>query len=102
MGASDNVVRGGLTVKAVDVDDLLAVVDPTPLADPVRPPAERYVLDDTPIRLLRLTGPASHESAAHELVVTSTGRTGYLAPGDTVAVAEAETAYVATTVPSEY
>ena len=30
MGASDNVVRGGLTVKPVDVDDLLAVVDPRP------------------------------------------------------------------------
>ena len=35
MGASDNVVRGGLTTKPVDVDDLLAVLDPTPLADPV-------------------------------------------------------------------
>ncbi len=100
MGASDNVVRGGLTVKAVDVDDLLAVVDPTPLADPVRPPAERYALDDTPIRLLRLAGPARHDAAAHELVVTSTGRTGYLAPGATLTVAGAETAFVATTVPS--
>ena len=39
MGASDNAVRGGLTQKPVDVDDLLAVVDPTPLADPVLPPA---------------------------------------------------------------
>ena len=38
MGASDNVVRGGLTAKPVDVDDLLAVIDPTPLADPVLPP----------------------------------------------------------------
>ena len=28
MGASDNVVRGGLTIKAVDVDDLLAVARP--------------------------------------------------------------------------
>ena len=35
MGASDNVVRGGLTTKPVDVDDLLAVLDPTPLAEPV-------------------------------------------------------------------
>ncbi len=32
MGASDNVVRGGLTVKPVDVDELLRVVDPTPAA----------------------------------------------------------------------
>jgi mannose-6-phosphate isomerase len=100
MGASDNVVRGGLTVKAVDVDDLLAVVDPSPLADPVRPPAERYAVDGTPIRLLRLAGPGRHEAAAHELVVTSAGRTGYLAPGTTLTVAQSETAYVATTVSS--
>ena len=100
MGASDNVVRGGLTVKAVDVDDLLAVVDPSPLADPVRPPAERYALDGTPIRLLRLAGPGRHEAAAHELVVTSTGRTGYIAPGTTLTVAPSETAYIATTVSS--
>ena len=39
MGASDNVVRGGLTVKQVDVDELLGVVDPTPLAEPCCPPA---------------------------------------------------------------
>ncbi len=37
MGASDNVIRGGLTVKPVDVDELLHVVDPTPLADPLFP-----------------------------------------------------------------
>jgi mannose-6-phosphate isomerase len=97
MGASDNVVRGGLTTKAVDVDDLLAVIDPTPLADPVRPPSTVYELDGTPIRLLRLVGPASHTAGAHELVVTSRGETGYLPPGDTLTVAADTTAYVATT-----
>jgi mannose-6-phosphate isomerase len=35
MGASDNVVRGGLTEKHVDVDELLRILDPTPLAQPV-------------------------------------------------------------------
>ncbi len=35
MANSDNVLRGGLTTKHVDVDELLAVVDCTPLADPV-------------------------------------------------------------------
>ena len=34
MGASDNVVRGGLTVKPVDVDELLRILDPTPLPGP--------------------------------------------------------------------
>ena len=35
MCCSDNVLRGGLTSKHVDVDELLAVLDPTP-AEPVR------------------------------------------------------------------
>lgn len=34
MGASDNVIRGGLTPKHVDVDELLAVVDRATLDDP--------------------------------------------------------------------
>ena len=46
MGASDNVVRGGLTVKPVDVDDLLRIVDPTPLVDPVLPGGRRYELPE--------------------------------------------------------
>ena len=37
MNASDNVVRGGLTTKPVDVADLLTIVDSDPLDDPVMP-----------------------------------------------------------------
>ncbi|MFV0308220.1 MAG: mannose-6-phosphate isomerase, class I [Desertimonas sp.] len=96
MNASDNVVRGGLTNKPVDIDDLLRVVDATPLADPIRPPAHEYALDGTAIRLLRLVGPAAHFAASHELVVTSAGDTGYLAPGATLDVQPGTTAYVAT------
>ena len=59
MGASDNVVRGGLTAKPVDVDDLLAVADPTPLADPVMAPAADLRLVDTTIHLLRRDGPGA-------------------------------------------
>ena len=71
MGASDNVVRGGLTTKPVDIDDLLAVVDPTPLADPVRPATTEYPLDSTAITLLRIVGgPPS----------TSHGRTNWWSP----------------------
>ena len=40
MASSDNVVRGGLTNKHIDVDELLAVVDFTPLDDPVVRPVE--------------------------------------------------------------
>jgi mannose-6-phosphate isomerase len=96
MGASDNVVRGGLTVKPVDVDDLLAVVDPTPLPDPVMAPAPELHLVGTSIRLLRRDGPAQHVATAHELVVTTTGRTGYLAPDTELTVPPGETAYIAT------
>ena len=43
MAASDNVLRGGLTTKHVDVDELLAVVEPTvlpvPLLEPEQPAA---------------------------------------------------------------
>ena len=35
MGASDNVLRGGMTVKHVDVEALLATLDYAPLQDPV-------------------------------------------------------------------
>ena len=59
MGASDNVVRGGLTTKPVDVDDLLAVADPTPLEHPVMAAGAELALVGTSIRLLRLDGPAT-------------------------------------------
>jgi mannose-6-phosphate isomerase len=96
MGASDNVVRGGLTQKPVDVDDLLAVTDPTPLRDPVLAPGPIHALIGTSIRLLRLEGPASRTAETHELVITTAGFTGYLAPGATVDVAAGTTAYIAT------
>ena len=96
MGASDNVVRGGLTVKPVDIDDLLTVADPTPLPNPVMAPSAELHLTDTTIRLLRRDGPTTHTSTSHELVVTTTGQTGYLAAGDTLDVHEGTTAYIAT------
>jgi mannose-6-phosphate isomerase len=97
MGASDNVVRAGLTAKAVDVDLLLEVMDVRPLLDPVVSAGHRYSLPDTSIGLLRLVGAARRVATGHELVVTSTGRTGYLAPHEALEVAPGETAYVATT-----
>lgn len=95
MGASDNVVRGGLTTKPVDVDDLLHVLDPTPLADPVIEARTEYPLAGTPIVLWRLTGPANHEASGNELVVTSDGRTGWLRPGTMLDVEQGVTAHVA-------
>jgi mannose-6-phosphate isomerase len=96
MGASDNVVRAGLTAKAVDVDAVLDVMDPTPLLDPVMSAARVYPLTETSIRLLRLAGPAERRAKGHELVILLPGRVGYLPPGERLEIAAGETAYIAT------
>ncbi|MCK9893800.1 mannose-6-phosphate isomerase, class I [Frankia sp. AgB32] len=38
MATSDNVLRGGLTPKHIDVDELLRILDPTPVAAPLLTP----------------------------------------------------------------
>ena len=81
MGASDNVVRGGLTTKPVDVDDLLAVVDSEPLDDPVMPLATMYPLNGTSIRLLRLVGPQERRPRATSSSSRRTGGRGSWRPG---------------------
>ena len=60
MGPSDNVIRGGLTAKHIDVPELLEVVDSAPLDDP-RLPAEQLdgatgYRPDAPFELRRVTG----------------------------------------------
>ncbi len=102
MGASDNVVRGGLTPKHVDVDELLAVMEIAPLADPVlraHPGIGGWVsydTPDTPFRLWRLdvTQPAHHTATGRELLLCTSGRLGslstgqaaYLAPGESISL----------------
>ena len=62
MAASDNVLRGGLTAKHVDVDELLSVVIPTvlpiPLLEPLTPtPGLELFRPDVPdFELARVTG----------------------------------------------
>ena len=58
MANSDNVLRGGLTVKHVDVPELLRILDFTPLADPVLAPVAipgglRYAIAAEEFRLDR-------------------------------------------------
>ncbi len=84
MGASDNVVRGGLTDKTVDVDELLRILDTTPLAEPVMKSAARagrYPLPEAGCTLVRIEPGRTHTSTGHELAVDLGGRTLYLAPG---------------------
>ncbi|MDP2291683.1 MAG: mannose-6-phosphate isomerase, class I [Actinomycetota bacterium] len=100
MGASDNVVRGGLTSKHIDVDELLAVLSFEPLPDPVVRPVEqmpgrwRYSTPATPFELWRfeVAGSMPHTAEGRELLLCTDGSAGplhhgetaYLAPGDSV------------------
>jgi len=96
MGASDNVVRGGLTVKPVDVDELLRVFDPTALADPVLPAGRRFDLPAADVSLLCLQSGERHIATVHELSIDVKGRARYAAPGDEL-VADSTT-YVVTSL----
>ena len=82
MGASDNVVRGGLTTKSVDVDELLRIVDATPLVAPILPDGDRYDLPDAGVSLLRLAVGTTYTATGHELTIDLAGASYYLAPGD--------------------
>lgn len=99
MAPSDNVVRGGLTVKEVDIDLLLATVDPTPLAQPIMESSDgRYPLPEADVVLVRLEPGDSHTATGHELAVSLDGTTLYLSPGTPV-YADAVT-FVVTPLPS--
>ena len=100
MGASDNVVRGGLTSKHIDIEELLAVLDTTPLLEPRTPASAHgpgnwcYETGDTPFRLWRheIDDTFTHTATGRELVLCTDGGTdhlargqaGYLAPGETI------------------
>lgn len=102
MGASDNVVRGGLTVKHIDVDELLSVLHYEPLTDPVVRPVEvdagrwHYPTPHTPFALWRyeVTSSMEHVAAGRELLLCTAGNAGvleqgksaYLEPGDVVSL----------------
>lgn len=82
MGASDNVVRAGLTSKHVDVDELLRVADLRPLEQPVLPESDEYALPQIDVVLRRLRSGDHHIATMHELAVGLDGACWYLAPGD--------------------
>lgn len=97
MNASDNVVRGGLTAKEVNVDLLLEVVDPAPLRDPVMRDVDgTYPLEGTGVQLVHLSPGDSHRSNGHELAIALDGTTLYLSPGTQV-YADSDTYVVTST-----
>lgn len=96
MSNSDNVVRGGITVKHVDVEELLEVLDFEPLHNPVVRPVEvepgqwRYDTPGTPFILWRFEIAESrhmiHRAGSRELLLwvegEDRGQCLYLAPGE--------------------
>jgi mannose-6-phosphate isomerase len=98
MGSSDNVIRGGLTAKHVDVDELLNVLDFTPLLDPVVRAAEVspghwcYDTPHVPFRLWRfeVDGSMTHTATGRELLLCTAGDAGALAQGEAVYLAPDE------------
>ncbi len=100
MGASDNVVRGGLTVKHIDVEELLAVLRFEELADPVVHCAEvepgrwRYPTPDAPFELWRfeISDRMTHTSEGDELLLCTDGARGHLQQGQTAYLTAGESA----------
>lgn len=92
MTASDNVLRGGLTPKHVDVPELMSVLDfapqpvpfiaPVPIADGV----ESFRPSGVGFELLRVGGGASHPAPERSIVLCTAG-SGEVGGGETATVA---------------
>lgn len=108
MGNSDNVVRGGMTVKHVDVEELLAVLDFEPLEHPVvnavevEPGCWRYNTPNTPFAVTRFeVGDGAlrrHHSAGRELLLwvagAQHGECQYLADDETTELSGPATVFL--------
>lgn len=112
MAASDNVLRGGLTPKRIDVPELLSVLDTTPGEVPVLSGTgegaitpypvpvpdfalERVVVDGSPLEI-EVSGPTMVLSTAGEVIVSS--RSGEQLALEVGTVAFADSAEVSLTV----
>lgn len=80
MGASDNVVRGGLTTKEVNVDLLLDVLDVSPLDEPVLPAADRHELPGAGVALVRMYAGESRTTSIHTVGIGDDGVAFYVPP----------------------
>lgn len=112
MAASDNVLRGGLTPKRIDVPELLSILDTTPGEVPVLSgigegaitpypvpvpdfALERVVVDGSPLEI-EVSGPTMVLSTAGEVIVSS--RSGEQLALEVGTVAFADSAEVSLTV----
>ncbi|MFB8190078.1 mannose-6-phosphate isomerase, class I [Microbacterium sp. NPDC055988] len=103
MAASDNVLRGGLTPKRIDVPELLAILDPTPGEVPVLRPEDadavtaypvpvsdfalsRIAVDGAPVTV-EISGPTMVLATAGTITVRSSSGAEVQVPVGTVAFA---------------
>lgn len=98
MGASDNVLRGGMTSKHVDVDELLRVVRCEPIDDPrttatTSAGVTTYATPGAPFSVRRHDAVPGHVVTAigPDLVLCTAGATGLLGTGSCVLLATGET-----------
>lgn len=93
MAASDNVLRGGLTPKHIDVPELLSVLDTTPAEVPVLSPSRDAVTDysidvpDFALRRVTLTGTPLSLDVSGPAMVLATGGEVTVAGADGKALA---------------
>ena len=115
MGASDNVLRGGMTSKHVDVVELLRTLDFTPCAEPlcrperVSPTTVRFPTPGAPFVVYghHADGALDLEASTRELVLCAAGATdelaigevAYLAPGDRLHLHGSATLFHVTELP---
>lgn len=108
MGNSDNVVRGGMTVKHVDIEELLAVLDFEPLSHPIvhaartEPGWWRYDAPNTPFVLSRVEvdegARRRHHTEGRELLLCVSGEQRgqcmFLVDGETIELVGPTTAFL--------
>ncbi len=98
MASSDNVLRCGLTVKHVDVDEVLHILDDTPLADPLVHPVAGddggisypVPVDDFRITRYDIDGTARWVADGPELVLCTDGATDGIGHGECLALLDGE------------
>lgn len=96
MGPSDNVLRGGLTPKHVDRDELLRILDFTPLDDPrlarVELPGATGWQPAAPFELRHVHG--RHCASAAQAIVLAVAPLSIAAGGERLELARGEAAFV--------
>lgn len=101
MANSDNVLRGGLTEKHIDVDELKDIVVFEPIEDPVLAPkithGSGFVAEEFPVpvpdfAVTRLTGEVTAPVEGPAIVLAVTG---HVALGDSLELAPGEAAFIA-------